>query len=242
MSESASLGTREIILSVDQACLVFQRRTGFLSREKQVVLTDLSIDLRRGETLGLIGRNGCGKSTLLRVMAGILRPTLGQVRVDGGVSRAVLALGLGFRGDLSGRDNAFLSAMLQGCSRREATGFLPKIREFAGLGEAFDRPVSNYSTGMRARLGFATAMISHVDILFIDEVLAVGDEEFGEKAAAALKARIGGDQTVVLVSHNLNQIEALCDRAVWIDQGQVAGAGATRDIIKAYRAEYDTRR
>jgi lipopolysaccharide transport system ATP-binding protein len=225
------------VLRLERVSLAYRRRVGPIATETETVLRDVSIDLLRGETLGVIGRNGCGKSSLLRLMAGILRPTAGRIEVAPGLSRAVLALGLGFRDDLSGRDNALLSAMLQGCPRNEAIAALPVINDFAELGRAFERPVGTYSSGMRARLGFATALINHVDVLLIDEVLAVGDGAFREKAATALKERISGDLTVVLVSHNLKEIEALCDRAVWIERGAVRREGATAAITAAYRED-----
>jgi lipopolysaccharide transport system ATP-binding protein len=227
-------GSTEVVMRLERVSLEFRRRT-LLGSEQQGILMGVDLTLNRGETLGVIGRNGCGKSSLLRVMAGILAPTQGRVEVSDKLSRAVLAIGLGFRNDLSGRDNACLSAMLQGFSKRAAKEMLQKVGDFSELGEAFDRPVSTYSTGMRARLGFSTALINHVDILFIDEVLAVGDGGFREKAAKALKSRIRGDQTVVLVTHNLEEITALCDRVLWLSGGSVQGLGDTHDIAEQYR-------
>ncbi len=239
MSEDAPVvndePTGDVVLSLRDVGLTFRRRRGMFGSYSQVALSGIDLDLHRGETLGIIGRNGSGKSTLLRVMAGILRPTSGQVHVAPGLSRAVLSLGLGFRNDLTGRDNALLSAMLQGCSRRDAEANLGAINEFAELGDAFDHPVSTYSSGMRARLGFSTSLISHVDVLFIDEVLAVGDAAFRKKASSALKGRIRGDQTVVLVTHNLGEVEALCDRVVWISAGLMELATVPAQVIGAYR-------
>lgn len=225
-----------VALSLDNVCLAFLRRKGLFSLDEQWVLRDISLQLRVGETLGVIGRNGCGKSTLLRVMAGILSATRGELYFKAGLSNALLALGLGFRGDLTGRDNALLGAMLQGSTRKEALALLPQIREFAELGSAFERPVSSYSSGMRSRLGFATAVKNRVDLLFIDEILAVGDGAFREKAAGALKEQILGQQTVVLVSHNLNEVTALCDRALWVDEGRVRDEGPVEDVVENYRA------
>lgn len=233
--------TEDTILRLRDVQLGFPRRQGLFRRVTQPVLHGVDLDLRRGETLGVVGRNGCGKSTLLRVMAGILAPGAGSVQVSPGVSRAVLALGLGFRDDLSGRDNAFLSAMLQGASRAEAQANLPRIREFSELGPAFERLVGNYSSGMRARLGFATALITRVDILFIDEVLAVGDGAFRQKAAEALRARIRGEQTVVLVSHNLGELRALADRAAWIEEGRCIATGEPAQLLTRYRQSLGNR-
>jgi lipopolysaccharide transport system ATP-binding protein len=229
---------REKALQLSGVALEFRRRQRLWRSESSLVLHDISFNLLRGETLGVVGRNGCGKSSLLRVMAGILAPTMGTVHVAPAVSRCILGLGIGFREDLSGRDNAYLSAILQGCSREFATSNLRKIAEFTGLEADFDRRVSTYSSGMRARLGFATALLNHVDILFIDEVLAVGDGAFRQKAAEALRAQIRGDQTVVLVSHNLGEVTQLCDRVVWIDQGRCAAVGPADDVVSQYRSTF----
>jgi len=225
----------EPVLDLKQVSLDFTQRRGFFSSTSRRVLDGVSIELCRRQTLGIVGRNGCGKSTLLRVMAGILRPTEGSVVIKEQLSTSLLALGLGFRGDLTGRDNAYLSAMLQGSSRASAKEMLDRIRDFAELGEAFERRVSTYSSGMRARLGFATALVNRVDILFIDEILAVGDGSFREKASAALKEQLRGDQTVVLVTHNLKEVETLCDSVVWLDEGRIYRSGTPQSVIPKYR-------
>jgi len=226
---------RDVVLRASGLCLEFNQRSGFFRGETQAVLRGIDLDLRRGETLGILGHNGCGKSTLLRVLAGILAPAAGRLEVEPRLSRAVLAIGLGFRNELSGRDNAYLSAMLQGASRREARANLARIREFSELGDAFERPVGNYSSGMRARLGFAASLITQVDILFIDEVLAVGDGAFRHKAAEALKSRIRSEQSVVLVSHNLGEIRGLADRVAWIDGGRCVACDAPSEVLPRYR-------
>ncbi|MEM8492262.1 MAG: ABC transporter ATP-binding protein [Pseudomonadota bacterium] len=223
------------ILSLKSVGLEFTVRAGGLRTSSIPILTDINLDLIDGETLGVIGPNGCGKSSLLRVMAGILAPTHGTLDISPRTTRAVLALGLGFRPELTGRDNALLSAMLQGCTRAQAQHAIEPIYEFSELGEAFDRPVSTYSSGMRSRLGFSTALISQVEILFIDEVLAVGDASFRRKASSALKERISGEQTVVLVSHNLQEVERLCDRVLLIDAGRVAFLGGVEETVGRYR-------
>ena len=225
----------DAVLRLSRVGLSFSQRRGLFKRERLVVLRDIDLNLRRGETLGVIGRNGCGKSSLMRVMAGILAPSSGSLQVAPETTRAVLAIGLGFRNELSGRDNAYLSAVLQGVGSREARANLSRIRDFAELGEAFERPVATYSAGMRARLGFASALMTRVDILFIDEVLAVGDAAFRHKAAEALKARIRGEQTVVLVSHNMADIRALSDRVAWIDGGRCVACGTPDEVLPGYR-------
>ena len=190
------------------------------------VLDDVSLQVLEGETLGIVGRNGAGKTTLLRLMAGILEPRQGQIRRRPGASCALLSLGLGFQDSLSGRDNALLSAMLQGVSKRDALASLEAIREFTELGDSFEEPVKTYSSG---------GLLTHVDILLIDEVLSVGDADFRNKALAAMRERVTGEQTVVFVSHAEAQVRAICDRAVWIEQGQIRAEGTPAEVIARYR-------
>ena len=198
------------------------------------VLNQVSLQLYEGETLGIIGRNGVGKTTLLQLMAGILAPTLGDVRIHPGKSASLLTLGLGFKPDLSGRDNALLAAMLQGSTRQRAESFLVDIAEFSELGDSFHEPVKNYSSGMRARLAFTTALMTHVDVLLIDESLSVGDVHFRGKAQAAMKSRITGEQTVVFVSHMADQVKEMCDRVIWLDKGRIAAEGDAVEVTDAY--------
>ncbi|MEM9396464.1 MAG: ABC transporter ATP-binding protein [Pseudomonadota bacterium] len=236
MSEAVDNRAGEgVVLSLRSVDLDFYRRKGLLGSAPVSILSRIDLDLHKGETLGVIGLNGCGKSSLMRVLAGILAPTRGTISLHSGTTRAVLALGLGFRPELTGRDNALLSAMLQGCSREQAEGYLEAILQFSELKESFEQPVSTYSSGMRSRLGFSTALISQVDILFIDEVLAVGDASFRQKASAAIKEKIRGEQTVVLVSHNLQEVEELCDRVALIDAGNLMALGPTLEVTDQYR-------
>ncbi|MFT5333683.1 MAG: lipopolysaccharide transport system ATP-binding protein [Halioglobus sp.] len=223
---------KSVLLQLDNVCLDYHPGK---SRPDQLVLDSVSLALYRGETLGVIGKNGCGKTTILRVMAGILAPTSGVVQARSGVTSSLLTIGLGFRADLSGRDNALLSAMLQGSSRAEAEALLEEIKEFSELGQSFEEPVKSYSSGMRARLGFTTALITHVDILLVDEILSVGDAHFRQKAQTAMKDRIGGDQTVVFVSHNDSQVQDLCDRAIWLNDAKIAAQGDVSDVLVEYR-------
>ncbi|KAB2898252.1 MAG: ABC transporter ATP-binding protein [Dokdonella sp.] len=197
-------------------------------------LEDVSLQLRRGERLGVVGRNGAGKSTLLRVLAGILVPDRGQVRRRN-VSCQLMSLSLGFVPYLSGRDNAILSGLLLGLRRREITARLPAIREFSELGDFFEQPISTYSAGMNMRLAFSVAMQAEPDVLLIDEVLAVGDAEFQRKSGAALRARMGDGQTVVLVSHDEKQIAERCDRVLWIEHGRSVLEGERDAVLDAYR-------
>lgn len=226
----------DIILSAKNLTLLYRTRSGIFNRFEHIALNDISFDLYRGETIGVLGRNGSGKSSLLRILAGIIPPTHGKVECDSKITRSLLTLGLGFSPHLSGRNNALLSAMLQGMNKREASAALEEINDFAELGKFFDQPVKTYSAGMRARLGFATAMKANVDILLTDEVLSVGDAHFKAKAIEVMLKRLNGDQTIVLVSHNPEQVDALCDRAVWIEDGTIHAIGDTAEVVKKYHA------
>ncbi len=224
----------EAILTVHEVGLHYNSRVGLFKRFEHTALNGLSFHLNRGETLGILGRNGCGKSSLLRIMAGLIDPTSGKVICDAGVRRALLILGLGFRPDLSGRDNALLSTMLQGATKNQALETLPAIHDFSELGEFFDQPVKTYSSGMRARLGFATALENKVDVLLLDEVLSVGDAHFKQKAEKAMLNKINSQQTVVFVSHNVKQINALCERALWLDNGVIKSIGESKKVTAQY--------
>ena len=223
------------MLQLDQVSINFTSSKNTFDHGVHHVLDSVSLKLYENETLGIIGRNGVGKTTMLRIMAGILAPTSGKVRIKKGKTSSLLTIGLGFKPDLSGRDNAMLSAMLQGSTKRQALSFLEEIKDFSELGDSFEEPVKTYSAGMRSRLGFTTALMTHVDILLVDEVLSVGDAQFRKKAESAMKERIRGQQTVVFVSHSDPQVEDLCDRAIWIEGGKIASEGETAIVLKDYR-------
>ena len=231
-----SAGERQLMLELDSVSLSYQSGRKSFDHGSHHVLDSVSLQVYEGETLGIIGRNGVGKSTLLRLMAGILAPTSGRVRQRPGKTSSLLTLGLGFRPDLSGRDNAMLAAMLQGATARQARSYLEEIKEFSDLGDSFEEQVKTYSSGMRARLGFTTALKTHVDILLIDEVLSVGDAQFRKKAEAAMKSRISGEQTVVFVSHMENQVRAVCNRAVCLYNGAILAEGDPAEVLAAYNA------
>jgi lipopolysaccharide transport system ATP-binding protein len=204
------------------------------SGDSHQVLDNLDLKINQGERVGLVGRNGAGKSTLLRIIAGIYPPMAGTVWRHPEKTIALLSLGLGFQGDLSGRDNAFLAAMLQGMTKKEARSHLEAIGEFTELGDYYDQPVKTYSSGMRSRLGFATALLLETDILLIDEILAVGDNAFRKKARQALAQKLDADKTVVLVHHAEQAIKEVCTRALWLESGRVRMDGAVEEVLASY--------
>lgn len=222
-----------LAIQVKNTSVFFKTRKGFFRFNKHHALSDISFDLKRGETLGIIGRNGCGKSTLLKVLANIFQPDRGEVKCF--VNNVSLqTLSAGFDKELSGRDNAILAAMLLGHNKIEAKAGLDDIQQFSELGAAFNEPVKTYSSGMKARLGFSVAIRMHADVLLVDEVLGVGDSRFKRKAEAAILDKMNSDQTVVFVSHSSAQVKRLCDRVVWLEQGKVVKVGASSDIVDEY--------
>lgn len=210
-------------------------------RQRFWVLQDITFDLYPGETLGVIGRNAAGKSTLLRLLAGILKHDRGAL-VSRARSVALLSLQAGFVPYLTGRQNAILNGILLGLRRAEVEARMPAIIDFSELGPFIDQPLSTYSAGMRARLGFAVAYQVDPDILLIDETLGVGDEEFKAKSTRAMHERIRSDKTIVLVSHVPGTIRELCDRAIWIEAGVTRAQGPVAEVSRAYHQELNRRR
>lgn len=224
----------EPIITLQNVSLSFKQRQSFFRHKFHDALKRVSFSLQRGETLGIIGRNGCGKSTVLKVISGIFNPDAGEVRKSDDLSVSLLTLSAGFELELSGRDNAIISSMLLGHSKKTAILNLPKIAAFSELGGAFDEQVKTYSSGMKARLGFSVAITMHADVLLVDEVLGVGDANFKKKAEAAIVDKISSDQTVVFVSHSLGQVDRLCNRVVWMEMGEIKMIGESADVLKAY--------
>lgn len=198
-------------------------------------LTDITFDVHRGETFGLIGSNGSGKSTLLRCIARILTPNEGRITVTGRVG-ALLEVGSGFHAELTGRENVFLAGAIAGLSRKDVNRVFDEIVDFAGLGDFIDEPVKNYSSGMYVRLGFSTAVAVRPDVLLADEILAVGDAEFQAKCLARIESMRADGTTIVLVTHDINKIEKFCGRAAWIDHGQLKLVGAAETVAATYSA------
>jgi lipopolysaccharide transport system ATP-binding protein len=198
-------------------------------------LHDVSFDIPRGTTFGLVGANGSGKSTLLKMLAGVYRPTAGTVKVNGQVS-ALLELGAGFHGELTGRENVYLNGAILGMSRKQIDAAMDQIIDFAGIEEFIDAPVKVYSSGMYVRLGFSIAVTVDPEILIVDEIIAVGDEEFQRKCFDHLFDLRKKGTTIVLVSHSLGLVGDLCDGAVWLDKGEMRAMGKARDVIDDYLA------
>jgi lipopolysaccharide transport system ATP-binding protein len=221
------------ILELEGVEFSYKQRHALFRYSSFKAIRGATFSVRRGETVGIIGRNGCGKSTLLRVIAGIFRPDAGTLNLNcGGVS--LLSLSLGFDPELSGRENAVIAGMLQGAGRRQVESELDRILEFSELGAFIDEPLRTYSTGMRARLGFSVAISLRTDLLLVDEILSVGDAQFRKKAEKAMVGRISSNQTVLMVSHSLPQIRRLCDRVVWLERGQAKLVGEPGEVISAY--------
>jgi ABC-type polysaccharide/polyol phosphate transport system ATPase subunit len=196
-------------------------------------LRDVSFNVRRGEMLGLIGRNGAGKSTLLKMLNGLIRPDEGKITMRGNV-QALIELGTGFNPILNARENVYVNASVLGIPKRQVDKELPQIIEFADLGEFMDTPVQNFSSGMKARLGFAVITQLDPDVLLIDEVLAVGDMAFREKCMRRMEALRQSDKAIIFVTHSLFLVEALCNKALWLENGRVIDFGDTHDVVRAY--------
>jgi ABC-type polysaccharide/polyol phosphate transport system ATPase subunit len=199
-------------------------------------LNDVTFAIHKGEAFGMIGRNGSGKSTLLKIISGILKPTSGAVAVNGRVA-ALIELGAGFHPEITGRENVFINGIMLGLSRREIENRFEKIVEFSGIRDFIDQPVKTYSSGMYVRLGFAVAVHVDPDILLIDEVLSVGDEEFSQKCVAKIQEMKFRGVTLVFVTHQLDQVRNLCDRALWLDHGEARVIGDPTRVVDDYLQE-----
>ncbi|MBX2811813.1 MAG: ABC transporter ATP-binding protein [Myxococcales bacterium] len=198
-------------------------------------LRKISLAVKKGEVVGMIGRNGSGKSTLLRVIAGIYAPDAGVAMVRGRVS-ALLELSAGFREELSGLENIYLSGAILGYSRKDMQELASSIVAFSELGEQIEAPYRTYSSGMRSRLGFAVATAVQPEILLIDEALAVGDERFRERSMQRVEELVRQDDTtVIVVSHNTEELCRLCERLVLLERGEIVGQGDPSDVLREYR-------
>jgi teichoic acid transport system ATP-binding protein len=210
---------------------------GFRSRKSTIVhaVKDLSFDFHIGEAVGIVGSNGSGKSTLLRAIAGLQSPAAGAVFVRG--EPHLLGVGAALKPALSGYRNVMLGGLAMGMTREEVEAELETVREFSGLGEAMARPMNTYSSGMRARLSFSIATLRIPDVLLIDEALAVGDQDFRTRSLARINEIREQASTVVMVTHNLNEIRQTCTRCLWLDQGELVADGAVSDVIERYESK-----
>jgi len=207
-----------------------------LPSEVVAALSDVSFTVARGETFGVVGPNGSGKSTLLKLVAGLFKPTSGQLTVDGKVS-ALIELGAGFHPEISGRENVVINGVMLGLTRKEIERKLPEIVAFSGLEDFIDEPVKTYSSGMYVRLGFAVAVHVDPDILVVDEVLAVGDEAFAHRCLDTIAEFSRRGKTIFFVSHSLVLVEELCDRVLYLEHGRVKGLGDPREMLASYRLD-----
>lgn len=205
--------------------------------EQFYALKNISFNVQEGEAVAIIGRNGSGKSTLLRIMTRIMRPTAGYTKVYGRYT-ALIGLGAGFINTMTGRENIILNAAIHGISRTEIMTRIDDIIEFADIGQFIDMPVKDYSTGMNARLAFSVAIHILPDIIFLDEVLSVGDAAFQQKCMARINQLKRDQKTIVFVSHSEGAVKKLCERAVWIHQGEMMMDGPTDEVYKAYNKRF----
>jgi lipopolysaccharide transport system ATP-binding protein len=228
-----TISTPVKVLELNEVCLTYRTRLALFGHEEFNAINRVSFAINKGETIGIIGDNGCGKSTLLMLLAGIYQPDSGSITKNC-KSISLLTLGIGFDKELSGKDNAIISAMLLGMSKEEALKSLDDIIAFSELGKAINKPVKTYSSGMKARLGFSVAVTLDVDLLLIDEVLGVGDAQFRKKAEQVMLNKINSVQTVVFVSHSEPQVRKLCQRVVWLDKGKVKLIGEPNTVYQHY--------
>lgn len=221
----------EIVDNLKEYFVRFARKN--LLFEEFWALKDVSFQIRRGEAVGIVGLNGSGKSTLLKIIAQVMKPTKGSVRVYGSMA-PLIELGAGFDMDLTARENIYLNGAVLGYSRREMRKKFDDIMDFAELWDFVDSPLKNYSSGMVARLGFAIATMSMPDILIVDEILGVGDFKFQEKCKIRMQKIIENGATVIFVSHSIEQVRELCSRAIWLEKGKMVMDGDVDEVCEKY--------
>ena len=209
---------------------------GKISYEEFIALNNVSFKIEKGEVFGIIGSNGAGKSTLLKIIAGVLKPTEGNV-IRRGIIAPMLELGAGFDVDLSAKENVFLNGALLGYSEKFLNEKYDEIVEFSGLEDFMDVPIRNFSSGMTMRLAFSIATIVVPEILLVDEILAVGDEEFSRKSYQKMQQLMSGGTTVVYVSHNMSMVKDICDRVLWLDHGSIKMIGSAETVCERYISE-----
>ena len=240
----------DTIISVQGVSMVFNMATEKLETLKEYflkiakrqlmmqefyALRDINVEIKRGESVALIGTNGSGKSTLLKIIAGVMSPTYGSVSVDGTIA-PLIELGAGFDMELTARENVFLNGAVLGYDRKFMQEHFQNIIDFAELWEFVDVPVKNYSSGMVARLGFSIATEVRADVLIVDEVLAVGDFRFQEKCHRRMEEMMANGTTLLFVSHSTDQVRQLCKKAVWLKNGKVQMMGEANEVCNAYES------
>ncbi len=211
---------------------LFNRLRGIRGYKDQQVLDDINLEIKKGEFVGIVGRNGSGKSTLLKLLAGIYYPSAGEIIINGSLV-PFIELGVGFNMELSGRENVYLNGAILGFSNSEIDAMYDDIVKFAELGDFMDQKLKNYSSGMQVRLAFSIAIRAKGDILILDEVLAVGDAEFQKKCNDYFES-LHGKQTVILVTHSMDNVKKFCDRAIMIENGKIVCEGSPEKVAKAY--------
>lgn len=203
------------------------------NKEERTVLDDISLDIKKGEVVGLIGTNGSGKSTLLKLMTKIIYPTKGTIETKGKLT-SLLELGAGFHPDFSGRENIYFNASIFGLTRKEIDARLDQIIEFSELKDFIDNPVRTYSSGMYMRLAFSVAINVDAEILLVDEILSVGDQHFQEKCFKKIEELKAEGKTIVIVTHTMGAVERFCDRAVWLYNGKIKMDGTAKEVVPEY--------
>lgn len=212
--------------------------SGKLHFNEFYALKNVSFNIKRGESVALIGKNGSGKSTLLKILAGVMFPTQGEVSVRGGIA-PLIELGAGFDMELTAKENIYLNGAILGYDRAFMDQHFEEIVEFSELREFINVPLKNFSSGMIARLGFAVATIIKAEILIVDEVLAVGDFRFQEKCKAKITELLSGGTTLLFVSHSAEQVKELCSKAAWLDHGNLMAFGDTAEVYAMYEKKYN---
>ena len=230
--------TKEFTVYEDKSYFL-KEKIGHLGRNKKrkhVVLHDINLDIKKGQSVALIGVNGCGKSTLLKLLNQIIYPDKGKIEINGKVS-SMIELGAGFNTDFTGRENIYFNASMYGLGKKDVDPIIDQIIEFSELGEFIETPVRTYSSGMYMRLAFSIAVNVQAEILLIDEILAVGDAHFQKKCLDKMKELKAQGKTMVFVSHSIPQVKSFCDRAVWIKEGNMVMDGTVDEVTDAYLKE-----
>jgi lipopolysaccharide transport system ATP-binding protein len=222
----------------DRLSDLFSRNRGGGAVEEFRALDDVSFEIRYGDIVGIVGGNGAGKSTLFKILSRVMRPSSGSAELHGRLA-SLLEVGTGFHPELTGRENIYISGMILGMTRTEVTRRFDDIVAFAGIDRFLDTPIKWYSSGMQTRLGFAVAAHLEAEILLIDEVLAVGDAEFQKRCLGKMREVASGGRTVLFISHDMDSVQKLCNRAIWLDSGRVrADSADVREVTAGYLAGF----